>query len=375
MAEVRLENVSVTLWDVQGMTNITSTLALDGVNLTVHDGEVMGIVGPTGCGKTTLLKIVAGLIKPDRGRVLFDGVDQKDVPPRSRDVGMVFQDYALYPHFSVWENLGFYFKLRRREEEIPERVREVARILDVDFRWLLGRMPDQLSLGQRQQVAVGRCIIRHPRLFLFDEPFSNLDAGQRAHARRQLKRLLHRFQVTSLYVTHDQQEAMIMSDRLAVMRQGRIIQVDTYRQLIAQPVNDFVAGFIGTPPMNFFSGALEGDDFVAAGMRVPLPTPLPRSMGSGQAVRLGVRPEHVRLLPATGDRGIPATVELREPLLPERMQIITLRLDGQRCQAKVPLREPLRLGEQVCLDFDPDHLYLFDGATGTTLLSPRAAAL
>jgi len=373
MAEVRLENVSVTLWDVPGMTNAVSTLALDGVNLTVQDGEVMSIVGPTGCGKTTLLKVVAGLIKPDQGRVLFDGVDQRAVPPRERGVGMVFQDYALYPHFTVWDNLGFYFKLRRREGEVPDRVREVARILDVDFRWLLGRMPRELSMGQRQQVAVGRCIIRHPRLFLFDEPFSNLDAGQRGHARRQLKRLLHRFRITSLYVTHDQREAMIMGDRLAVMRQGRIIQVDTYRRLIAQPVNEFVAGFIGTPPMNLFSGTLEGSDFVAPGMRVPLPAPIPRVWG-GHSVRLGVRPEHVRLLPIE-EGAILATVEVREQLLPERRQIVTLRLsDGQRCQAKVPLVQPLRSGEQVRLAFDPHHLYLFDGDTGATLLFPRTVA-
>ncbi|NOZ29121.1 MAG: ABC transporter ATP-binding protein [Chloroflexi bacterium] len=342
-------------------------VALDGVDLVVHDGEAMSIVGPSGCGKSTLLRIIAGLEQPDRGRVLYDGRDMADVPPRDRGIGMVFQNYALYPHWDAYDNLGFFFRLRKREREIAPRVREAAEILGVDFKYLLARKPPTLSGGERQRVAVGRCIIRDPKLFLFDEPLSNLDAKLRSNTRVQIRRLLNRFRVTTIYVTHDQAEAVAMGDRIAVMREGRIVQVGTFRDLYDRPVNTFVASFFGVPPMNFLSGRIQGGHFVHGAMRIALPERLRANAQEGSAVLLGIRSEHLRLVPGEGGTRAAGTVEVVEHLPSERVQFVHIRLGDASLVAKVGEDMPIARGDSVGLAPDPEWVYLFDEETGQNL--------
>jgi ABC-type sugar transport system ATPase subunit len=270
-----------------------SVVALDHVNLTIPDGRTFAVVGPSGCGKTTLLRVVAGLDTEFAGRVFYDDQDVRDVPPKERYIGMVFQNYALYPHFEGRGNLAFFFKVRRTpDEEAEERIRVTSDIMGIGFSELLPRKPGTLSGGQQQRVAIARALVRNPRLFLFDEPLSNLDAKLRGRTRVEIKHLLRRFQITAIYVTHDQVEAITLGDQLAVMRTGKVEQVGSYQDLRQNPANAFVAGFLGSPPMNLLAGGTVGD----GGLRlneiiVPLPDPVRARVHAGQAVTLGVRPE------------------------------------------------------------------------------------
>ena len=225
-------------------------VALDSVDLNVADGETVAVVGPSGCGKTTLLRTVGGLVTTESGRIFFGEVEVTELSPRDRRVGIVFQNYALYPHMEGKRNLSFFFKMHQREEEVPERVQATCAIMGEGFERLLGRKPKQLSGGEKQRVAIARCIISDPNVFLFDEPLSNLDAKLRAQTRVQIKRLLRRFGITALYVTHDQTEAVALGDRIAVMQSGRIVQIGTYNEIYERPLSRFVAGFFGHPPMN-----------------------------------------------------------------------------------------------------------------------------
>jgi ABC-type sugar transport system ATPase subunit len=228
-------------------------LALDHVNLTIPDGQTMAIVGPSGCGKSTLLRVVSGLESDHTGHVFYDGHDMKEVPPKDRYIGMVFQNYALYPHFESKGNLAFFFRMHKApDEEAEERIRVTSEIMGIGFRDLLRRKPGTLSGGQQQRVAIARAIVRKPRLFLFDEPLSNLDARLRTQTRVEIKRLLRRFQITAIYVTHDQVEAVTLGDQVAVMRAGRIEQVGTPHELRQSPANAFVAGFLGSPRITPF---------------------------------------------------------------------------------------------------------------------------
>ena len=264
-------------------------VALDDINLTVQHGETLSIIGPSGCGKSTLLRVVAGLEPLTSGRVLYDRQDVADVAPGDRGIGIVFQSYALYPHMSSKNNMGFFFRMHKREMEIDDRVKETAAILGVGFDTLLGRMPATLSAGQKQRVALGRCIARDPKLILLDEPLSNLDAKLRTQTRGELKRLLHHFQVTSIYVTHDQIEAIALADRLAVMRWGRMEQVGRYWDVYHRPANAFVGSFVGTPPMNFLAVQVHLDGMDVAGV----PRRMAASVGSlraGVAVDVGCAP-------------------------------------------------------------------------------------
>ena len=264
--------------------------ALDGVDLEVRDGETLAIIGPSGCGKSTLLRVVAGLEPVDSGRVLYDGQDVSAVPPGERGIGMVFQNYALYPHMESRGNLGFFFRLRRRrEEEIDERVRLTAEIMGLGFDELLERKPGTLSGGQQQRVAIGRCIARDPRLFLLDEPLSSLDARLRARTRVELKRLLTRFRITTIYVTHDQTEALALATRIAVMRRGRIEQAGVWDELYQRPANAFVAGFVGTPgtpPANLLPGTVSAGRARLAAGELSLPRPA-RAAGGGEGAAGG----------------------------------------------------------------------------------------
>ncbi|HEX2323835.1 MAG TPA: ABC transporter ATP-binding protein, partial [Chloroflexota bacterium] len=310
--------------------------ALDGVDLEVRDGETLAIIGPSGCGKSTLLRVVAGLEPVDSGRVLYDGQDVSAVPPGERGIGMVFQNYALYPHMESRGNLGFFLRLRRRrEEEIDERVRLTAEIMGLGFDELLERKPGTLSGGQQQRVAIGRCIARDPRLILLDEPLSSLDARLRARTRVELKRLLTRFRITTIYVTHDQTEALALATRIAVMRRGRIEQAGTWDELYQRPASAFVAGFVGTPgspPANLLPGTVSGGRARLAAGELSLPPAL-RGLPEGEKVLLAVRPEHLVVTPEADPGGAEAegeqedgalwgVVEAVEPLIAERAQLV-----------------------------------------------------
>ena len=342
---------------VAGKGKIT---ALDHVSLTIDDGETISIVGPSGCGKTTLLRVISGLETVDQGRVYYDGQDVTDVAPKDRGIGIVFQNYALYPHMEAKKNLAFFFWMHKRDREVDERVRITSEILGVGFDELLDRKPKALSGGQRQRVAIGRCIIRDPRLFLFDEPLSNLDAKLRVKTRVEIKRLLARFKITSVYVTHDQTEAIALGDRLVVMRQGRIEQVGTYWEVHDRPVNQFVAGFVGIPTMNLFPASIAEGEARLAGGTIPLPEPLRAVVTAGQAVTLGVRPEDVRV-GAPGEHGhLAGVVEVVEPIPSDRVQIVHLRAGPLEITASVPLETPVQRGDNLSIRFEPERIHLFD---------------
>jgi multiple sugar transport system ATP-binding protein len=277
---------------------------------------------------------------------------------------MVFQEFALYPHFTSLENLAFPFVVQQREEEIPERVRVTSKIMGLGFNKLLGRLPRTLSIGERQRVAVARCIIREPRVFLFDEPLSNLDAKLRVQTRVEIKKLLRRFHITSVYTTHDQTEALALADRLAVMNEGRIEQVGTQAELYNWPVNVFVAGFVGTPSMNFFRGQVEGERLRFLGFSLPFLPRLKTRLQAGQEVVLGIRPEHI----AIGAEGpLRARVEQIQPWVTARAQIIRARLEGSTCVIRVGEDALVEAGDFVSLCFDEERLHLFDAQTGERL--------
>src|SRR5579875_715546 len=280
--------------------NFEEVYAVRDVNLTIRDKEFIVLVGPSGCGKTTTLRMVAGVESVSSGRILIDGKIINDLPPMDRDIAMVFQNYALYPHMSVYDNMAFGLKMRKFDRaDIGKRVQDAAEILGIEQ--LLQRKPRQLSGGQRQRVALGRAIVRHPQVFLFDEPLSNLDAKLRVQMRVELKKLHDRLGTTAIYVTHDQVEAMTLGDRVVVMRDGRVQQVGEPLELYNQPANRFVAGFLGSPAMNFATVRVEqGDGALWAGndgMRIEVPAGRSDRLGrySGRTVTIGIRPEDLRL--------------------------------------------------------------------------------
>jgi len=337
-----------------------------GVSCEVADGELVVVVGPSGCGKSTLLRMVAGLEEVTSGAVAIDGRVVNDVEPKDRDIAMVFQNYALYPHMSCYDNMAYGLKMRgMTKDAIKTRVGKAAAILQLDG--LLDRKPRQLSGGQRQRVAMGRAIVRDPKVFLFDEPLSNLDAKLRVQMRVEIKRLQQELRVTSLYVTHDQVEAMTLADRLIVMNAGNADQIGPPLDLYEQPATAFVAGFIGSPAMNLVDGQLEGAG-VAIGNCV---LPCQRRAGEdGRAVAVGLRPEHLEI--AT-DGPLPLTVELLERLGADT--IVHGRLGGPMDQggngviltarAAGTINPPL--GEVLRFMMRPEHVHLFDPATGFNL--------
>lgn len=332
--------------------------ALDDLSLTVENGETVSIVGPSGCGKSTLLRVVAGLEHPDSGRVLYDGQDMANVPPKDRGIGMVFQNYALYPHMESRLNLGFFFLVRKREKEIPERVRITSEIMGVGFDQLLDRKPKQLSGGQQQRVAIARCIVRDPSLFLLDEPLSNLDAKLRVRTRVEIKRLLRRFAITTLYVTHDQTEAIALGDRIAVMNRGKVEQVARYSELHEKPKNVFVATFIGIPPMNILRGIVDRGSNVLRVGPYSLPIPDHWSMLASGEVLLGIRAEDVAL--ASEQAHMRLVVEVVESLVQERMLQAHGTVDSQRFVAKLAGDLEVRPGDVLPLHCNMQRLHLFD---------------
>jgi ABC-type sugar transport system ATPase subunit len=351
--------------------------ALDNLSLIIHDGETMAIVGPSGCGKSTLLRVVAGLEDPDEGNVYYDDELMNDVKPKDRGIGMVFQNYALYPHMKGEGNLGFFFRVRKRTpEEMMERIRITSEIMGIGFDTLLERKPGTLSGGQQQRVAIGRCIVRDPKLFLFDEPLSNLDAKLRTSTRIEIKRLLHRFHITAIYVTHDQTEAITLGDRIAVMRNGKIEQVGTYYEITENPVNSFVAGFLGLPPMDLLEGwvATEDDMLESALGRIPVPQALRPYVVPGQKITLGFRSGDALLV--TEGREVPeglvieAEVLNAEPNFAQNHQLVNVQAGDVIFGVEAPLDLPVNTGWPVSVVVDESKAYLFDGETEARIAPP-----
>ena len=361
MARVAFENVVKQFGDV---------IAVNNLNIDVADKEFLVLVGPSGCGKTTALRCLAGLEEISSGAIKIDDRVVNDVAPKDRDIAMVFQSYALYPHLSVYDNMAFGLKLRKLpKDEIKRRVQEAADILGIQD--LLGRKPRQLSGGQRQRVAVGRAIVREPKVFLFDEPLSNLDAKLRVAMRAEINKLHQRLQTTFIYVTHDQTEAMTMASRIAVINKGVLQQLDTPQHLYDHPNNLFVAGFIGSPAMNFFPGKLRKDgnklvvdtgDFTVT---IPAKKSKPFEGHAGKDVIFGIRPENIHdvdFVPSNIDaEKVAVKVDVTELMGNE---IFLYLVSGKNTfVARVDPRSKLHIGEQASVAFNMDNFHIFDAAT------------
>ena len=338
--------------------------AVKDVNLHIRDKEFVVLVGPSGCGKSTTLRMVAGLEEITAGEITIGDRVVNDLPPKDRDIAMVFQNYALYPHMTVYDNMAFGLKMRKfPKAEIQKRVQEAAEILGIHE--LLKRKPRQLSGGQRQRVAVGRAIVRHPQVFLFDEPLSNLDAKLRVQMRAEIRELHQRLETTTVYVTHDQIEAMTMADKIVVMQAGRIEQSGAPLDVYDRPVNTFVATFIGSPAMNMIPGVVRGGavetDAAAGGARLPLPPGA--AVAEGRAVTYGVRPEALDI--GAPGSGIAGTVAVVEPTGSETH--VVLRAGDRDLVAQFRERHTFRPGDALTLVPDPARAHLFDAGTGARL--------
>ena len=349
MANVKINNV---------IKNYASSQIIHGVDIDIADGEFVILVGPSGCGKSTLLRILAGLEQVTSGEVSIDGKIVNDVLPKERDIAMVFQSYALYPHKTVFDNIAFPLKMSRRSfPEIKEKVKEVAETLDLTN--YLDSYPKQLSGGQRQRVAMGRAMVRNPRVFLFDEPLSNLDAKLRVTMRLEIKELHQRLKATIVYVTHDQIEAMTMADKIVVMRDGRVEQVGKPLDLYDKPQNRFVASFIGSPSMNFLYGKIAKESgekvFVAdSGLVLPLPK---TSAAYDKPVIYGVRPENILI----GKKGITVSVVAIEPTGSETQ--VFAKAESDLLDAVVKERVMMKQGEETSFVIVPEYVHLFDRET------------
>jgi len=365
MATIELRNLSKFFGNV---------CAVRDVNLRIEDEEFLTLLGPSGCGKSTTLNMIAGLEKPTQGEIMIDGQIVNHIPPAKRNVAMVFQTYALYPHMSVRDNMGFALQIRKEpKEEIETKVQEAAKILGLEK--LLDRRPRQLSGGQRQRVALGRAIVRNPKVFLLDDPLSNLDAALRVQMRAELKMIFNRVRATAIYVTHDQVEAMTMSNRIAIYNAGIIQQVDTPLNIYFRPVNQFVATFVGSPPINMITGKLEqeGDRLIFRTQDYTLPV-----VSSGAAadlskningdIVLGIRPEEVTL--AAGDQpgAVPTKVEVIEQM--GSSTILYLNPGHHLITAQIRGGLEAQVGDQLNVIIPPDRVYLFDARTEQTVLFP-----
>jgi multiple sugar transport system ATP-binding protein len=359
MAQVNLENV----WK-----QFDSVVAVRDVSLTINDKEFVVLVGPSGCGKSTTLRMVAGLEEITKGTIKIGERVVNDVPPKDRDIAMVFQNYALYPHMSVYDNMAFGLKLRKfPKAEIQQRVQEAAVLLGIQE--LLQRKPRALSGGQRQRVAVGRAIVRKPQVFLFDEPLSNLDAKLRVAMRAELKKLHDRLQATVIYVTHDQVEAMTMGDRIVIMKDGLIHQVGAPLEVYAHPQNQFVAGFIGSPAMNFISCTVSGKDgqlfFTNPGLNLVVPSSRAKALAAyaGKPVTMGVRPEELREANSQDPANtvFEATVEVVEPIGHEIY--LDVKAGPVELIARVSPDTPAKVGQKIRLAATVEKLHAFDPQT------------
>jgi len=362
MAGVRLRDISKTFKDAP---------AVKDVNLDIRDGEFLVLLGPSGCGKTTTLRMIAGLEKPTSGSVYIGDVIVDDVHPKDRDIAMVFQSYALYPHMTVHDNLAFPLKMRKyTKEQIEEQINKTADILEMKD--LLRRRPKELSGGQRQRVALGRAIVRNPKVFLMDEPLSNLDAKLRVQTRVELKNLQKRIGTTTIYVTHDQAEAMTLADRVAVMKQGVVQQVGPPTEIYAHPANKFVAGFIGSPAMNFIEGKIVSRDdmlfFDAGTFEFPIDESLHQALRGavGRAVTYGIRAEDVELHPAPGPGLVEFSVFGSELMGAE--QFVHGRKGDLPMVARAPMELQANIGGSVWMGLSSHKAHLFDAKTEEALV-------
>jgi multiple sugar transport system ATP-binding protein len=365
MARVELEHVSKR-YD-NGAT------VVDDVSVTIHDKEFVVLVGPSGCGKSTTLRMIAGLEEISEGQIYIGDTVVNTVPPKDRDIAMVFQNYALYPHMTVYENLAFGLKMRKySKSDIQHRVTQAAEILGIKD--MLERKPKALSGGQRQRVALGRAIVRQPKVFLFDEPLSNLDANLRVQMRTEISRLHKRLETTMIYVTHDQIEAMSMGDRIVVMHAGIVQQVDTPLTIYNKPANKFVAGFIGSPTMNFFTGRLSntnGLSFVMDGGHVTLPLSQHDasrlSSYANKQVTLGIRPEHIMSKPQSSTQTIGVNIEVTEPVGNEIFLYFKFKDSSEQYVSRIPSDVQPQSGKMFDLHFDTSKLHFFDATTGKAM--------
>jgi len=362
MVHIRLENVT---------KYFGQTRAVENVSLDIKDKEFLTLLGPSGCGKTTTLRLIGGLETLTRGNIYIGDELVNEVPPQRRDLAMVFQSYALYPHMSVFDNLAFPLKMRKiPKNEVERRVKDTAEMLRIGE--LLRRRPRELSGGQRQRVALGRAIIREPKAFLMDEPLSNLDAKLRTHMRVELKALQRKLGITTVYVTHDQVEAMTMSDRIALMNQGYLQQLETPNDIFEHPANLFSAGFIGAPPMNLIECSYSEDGFLDAGyFQLALPKDvqaLIKEKATGSELILGARPGCVRILrePKTRGECFEADVFIVEPLGEE--VIVDLKIGEIDLKSKCSPELNIKMGEKVWIEFEVNRLHIFDKKNGNAIL-------
>ncbi|MHA1832564.1 MAG: ABC transporter ATP-binding protein [Candidatus Baldrarchaeia archaeon] len=354
MVEVRLENVTKRFGKV---------IAVDNLNLKVADEEFLVLLGPSGCGKTTTLRLIAGLETPDTGNIYIGDKLANELSPKERNVAMVFQNYALYPYMKVFDNIAFPLKVHKiPKNEIRKKVQEVAELLGIDH--LLDRKPRQLSGGQQQRVALARALVREPQVFLMDEPLSNLDAKLRIIMRTELKKLHHELKVTTVYVTHDQEEAMTLADKIVIMKDGKLQQIGSPFDVYERPANMFVAGFIGSPAMNMIEGELVekngkyGGDF--GFFFFPIPKEVGEKFPSNEIV-LGVRPEHIFVEEKKTSNSISAKVEVIEPL--GREYILLINVKGVLLTVNTRLKKPLNAGDDVWVKFNEEKLQFFDKKT------------
>jgi multiple sugar transport system ATP-binding protein len=359
--------------EIRGLTKVFpgGVRALDGLDLNIQDGEFFALLGPSGCGKTTLLRSIAGLETPNSGQIHIGGRDVTRLPPAARDVAMVFQDYALYPHMTVADNIAYPLKVRRvGRKERRETVESVGRSLQIQGA-MLDRRPGQLSGGQQQRVALARAIAYRPRVFLFDEPLSNLDARLRLEARTFLKQLQRELGVTTVYVTHDQAEALALADRMAVMDQGRIRQLDTPSNCFLRPANTFVAAFIGSTPMNLLPAKVQDGGLEVAGQKVMIPEAIRAQVRVGDPVILGVRPEYVSVSPTELPDSLAGTVRVLENLGVD--SLVTVEVGDLRVQATVPEERVPAVGDRVWLAPDQRRLLAYRQADGEQVGAPTVA--
>jgi multiple sugar transport system ATP-binding protein len=356
MTTITLSHVSKRFEQQAGDATRTVS-AVDDLSLKIMDGEVVAILGPSGCGKSTLLRLIAGLIEPDAGEIYYDHDRLNDVPLQNRGIGMVFQDGALMPHWVSEQTVGFFMWLRKREQEVPARVARISEITGIGLEKLMDRKPSQLSGGEKQRVAIARALTRDPRVFLFDEPFSSLDAKLRTNARIELKKLLREFPVTSVYVTHDQNEAVSLAHRIAVMRAGKIEQIGDYQTLYENPRNLFVATFVGVPTINLFDGRVENSQWTGKHFG---PYPVRHDLPDGARVIAGVRAEGMKL----AENGVLATVTEAIEHYPERHQVVEVEADGERWSMTLPMQPMYRPGDTIRSLPDEAALLYFDAKTG-----------
>ena len=383
MAEIRLEHVTRVFRGeripLAGRRDEGATVAdgpvaaLDDLSFTAPEGKTVAVIGPSGCGKSTLLRVIAGLDQEYQGAVYYNGLEMRDTPPRDRYIGMVFQNYALYPHFYGHGNLSFFFRMHKApDKEAEARIRETAEMMGFGFRQLVGRKPGTLSGGEQQRLAIARAMVRKPALFLLDEPLSSLDAKLRAQTRVEIKRLLNRFAITSIYVTHDQVEAMAIADNIAVMRAGKIEQMGAYAELRAKPANTFVAGFLGPYPMNLLRAVVNDTGAVAAQtLEIALPDDVRAKCGRGQGIVVGIVAEDLALdfseRHAEARNALQGEVASLEPDFARHSQYVRVQTACGVVTVSEPSNEPLALTQPVAVSISGSNIHFFDEKTGRNL--------